>query len=226
MFHLSAKSPRYLSRIAGISLILVSGPAAANVIFGGGGGYTTGFLYRKTRESMSGLLAQGWLGYSFSRVNLHGFADFVDISYAENGEARDGAYNLYGAGGTWQVMRGEKRNIVITGQVPLVGTLTLLAKSKSSINNQQYEVSSLSTLSGKSGVHLQVGYEFLGEPRRRNTESYTTGIYLGYLNQTFNTVSTRIKANNPDLAPPSPGGHTVAYSVSLITLSMSASYEL
>ncbi len=232
---MSARAPIFAALLA---LSARSAPVRAEVMAGGLFGLARGTLERESAEAIEATSMQGFLGWSFGEINAHGFFQSLALAYAAGGQTYDGVYTLSGVGAGYGkdiVFLKKPGRISAMAQVPLSGTYTVLTESGGTFNGQRYLHSALTTLSGGVGVQVLAGYDALvigrgGKKDWRGTKkagaNLYLGLYLGYLRQSFDSQSTRIRTNNSVLAPPSPGTESVDYGVSAFTLSMAMNYDL
>lgn len=199
----------------------------AEPVFGITTGYSLGTLSRKTTEKFSTISLIGYAGYSFWGFNAHAFFQHMDLSYQVAGATYDGLYALTGVGVGYQFAPSKKGNFSVSAQYPLTTNYSVLSESSSTVHGQTYRYSELTTLNGGSALQVMSGYNFLieGSGAHKKGENLHAGLHLGYLKQTFDSQSTRIKTNNSDLAPTSTK-QKVTYSVTVFSLYLVINYDI
>ncbi len=217
-----------------IALLLACGlealsqPAKAEVMIAIIEGYNLGTLSRTVDEDFSAYSTQGQLGFKFFDFNVHGFFQHMDLGYKFNGDAYDGQYSLVGVGLAYSKASGKFGRATLIVQRPMSASFTTLTESAGTVHTKDYKYSELTTLQGGEALQVFGGFELrkLGSGSAKTGENLYLGIFLGYLKQSFATQTTRIKTNNSELAPPSPGTHPVNYSLILKSLNFSVNYDM
>lgn len=207
-------------------------PARAEPKLGAMLGYNLGRLSRETEESFTAFGGQGHAGYQFSGFYAHGFFETMSLSYTAGEDTYDGLYSVSGVGLGYERYTNDTTRTGKVGvmlQVPLSSAYVVVSESAGTVNGASYIHSSLTTLSGGSGAQALFGYEVLVVGRggkSKASENLYYGIYLGYLSHTFAKQTTRIKTNNSELAPISPGEEDVSYKLTVTSLNLTVAYDL
>jgi hypothetical protein len=104
----------------------------------------------------------------------------------------------------------------------------VLSETSGTVNDTTYKHSEMVTLQGGSAIQALIGYDFIiyGSGPLKKGENFYLGFRLGYLSNTFNKQTTRIKTNNSEIAPVSSGGVNVNYSLRVISLFLTANYDI
>ena len=224
---LAGRLLRLVAAAAALAGLSALAPCAnAGPIVGGTFGYSRGVLQRQQAETVAGYASQGFLGYERKGWSAHAFAENVDLAYAFAGELFRGIYTLSGVGAGY-AKQLESGILTTHIQVPLTSTFIVLSETTGSVNGTDYVNSTLTTLQGKQAYQALVGYQLrVVGSGRPNGENCYVGLLFGYMSQTFDKQSTRIKTNDSVLAPASPGTESVTYSLTMMSLMLSAQFNM
>lgn len=220
------KSKTWLSVALLAGLLGGSHAAYGGAAFGGHVAYSQGALNRKTYETFTSYSTQGFVGYEFSRLQVHAFVQHMDLNYDYQRESYQGIYGISGLGISKKVLF-TKGALSATIQVPLSSALVLLSETSGTVNGKDYIQSTLTTLSGGQGYQVIGGYQarLIGSTKK-GSEKFYIGAFLSYLSHQFATQTTRIKTNNSVIAPTSPGTEAVDHKLTVLSGGLSLSYEL
>jgi hypothetical protein len=205
--------------------------ASAEPVFGALAGYARGTLDRGAEERFAGPVFQVYGGYQYWKLNTHLFVQSMDLDYEYAGDRYQGVYATTGLGVSYLkqgVSFNRPHKLTFAAQLPLTTAFTVLSESSGTINDNDYINSSLSTLQGGQGAQVLGGIEWtaVGRGGAKTGENFSWGFYLSYLTHTFAKESTRIKTNNSDLAPPSPGTIPARAKVATTGFLFGFSYDL
>jgi len=205
----------------------IAAPSAfGRTTFGALIGYNKGTLSREIDESFTGVSTQGYLGYQFWRLEARAFFQHMDLKYKSNNENFNGIYTMAGLGlGSSQSL--GRGTFSAFAQVPLTGSYIVLSETEGTVKGTEYIHSTLITLQGGQAYQLLLGYQFriIGSGKK-TAENLHLGTFLGYLRQNFASQTTRVKTNNSELEPQSPGTEACSCSATLTSLNFSLNYEL
>ncbi len=187
-----------------------------------------GSLQRNKTGAVTAIPFHLFAGYEFHSFNISGYFQHVDVTMKESKDKYAGIYSNLGVGVGFSPIFNKRWQLSFHVQKAFFSSMTLVTQSEGEVNGLNYKTSSLINLKGNNALQILAGAEWLGIGRSHfsGDDKFYYGVHLAYLSETFSSQTTRIKTNNSELAPVSPGEEEVSYSFSLISLLVSLNYHL
>lgn len=219
---------RFLKIFLTLAAAIASERGFAEPIFGVGTGYSIGTLTRQVEEKFTTFTIAGYGGYSYRGFNLHGFFQHADLSYKVGDNAYSGILGQSGVGIGYAFGSSKRGTLAVAVQRPLASTYVVLSETTGTVNETSYKHSEMITLQGGSAIQALIGYDFTiyGSGPLKRGENFYLGFRFGYLSQTFDKQATRIKTNNSEIAPVSKGSVDVNYSLKVMSIFLTANYDI
>ena len=150
---------------------------------------------------------------SYVGLALGGVSHVTRLSFQDNGLAYAGSYSAFGGSGSALFFLGSNYQLEFHGEYLAGGVLSAKAVTKSVINGESFEHSTLRTYTGPGGILGRVAWvKEKTDGQLSRSERMRMGIALDVLQQSLSSEALSINTSNPSVGPKEQRTRAVGYS--------------